>query len=163
MDLEELQEYANVTLEKKGNPVEPLPPIKAYVRYLYQAEREGLRDPFEPFFFGSAEVDATDTLNDSIQDEYMNEVLTHNREELEYFELDSLRMVGIMNDSNAMWGIIEDQDGVVYKVAAGNYLGRNYGKIQSIEEREISLREIVQDSSGRWSERLAIIALTEEQ
>ena len=71
-------------------------------------------------------------------------------------------MVGIVQNSREMWGIIRDQDGVVYRVAEGNYLGRNYGKIKNIREREILLREIVQDSNGRWSERAASISLSEE-
>ena len=161
-DLEELKAYADETLAKKGSAVEPLPPIKAYVRYLYQGEITGLRDPFDPFFFGNTEMDAADSIDKSTQNKYINEVLTHNREELEYHELDSLRMVGIVENSKEMWGIIRDQDGVVYRVAEGNYLGRNYGKIKDIKEREILLREIVQDSNGRWSERAASISLSEE-
>ena len=161
-DLEELQAYADQTLAKKGSAVEPLPPIKAYVRYLYQGEIAGLRDPFDPFFFGNTEMDAADSIDKSTQNKYINEVLTHNREELEYHELDSLRMVGIVENSKEMWGIIRDQDGVIYRVAEGNYLGRNYGKIKNIREREILLREIVQDSNGRWSERAASISLSEE-
>jgi len=161
--MEELQKYVDTTLAKQGSPVEPLPPIKAYVRYLYQGEIAGLRDPFEPFFFGNSDVDAADTIDKSIQNQYINEVLTHNREELEFFELDSLRMVGIVEGSKKMWGIIRDQDGIVYRVSEGNYIGRNFGKILSIKEREILLREIVQDSTGRWNERAASIALSEEQ
>lgn len=161
-DIEELQIYVDKTLAKQGKPVEPLPPIKAYVRYLYQGELTGLRDPFEPFFFGSTEVDAADSIDKSIQSEYMNEVLTHNREELEYHELDTLRMVGIVKNSDDMWGIVRDPEGIVYRVSKGNYLGRNFGKIRSIKEREILLREIVQDSNGRWSERPASISLSEE-
>ena len=161
-DIDELQDYVDNTLAKQGSPVEPLPPIKSYVRYLYQGEIAGLRDPFDPFFFGNTEVDAADSIDKSIQSEYMNEVLTHNREELEYYELDSLRMVGIVRDSETMWGIIRDQDGIVYRVSKGNYLGRNFGKILSIEEREISLREIIQDSNGRWNERPASISLSED-
>ena len=161
-DLGELQAYVDETLSKKGSAVEPLPPIKAYVRYLYQGEIAGLRDPFDPFFFGNTEIDAADSIDKSTQNKYINEVLTHNREELEYHELDSLRMVGIVENSKEMWGIIRDQDGVVYRVAEGNYLGRNYGKIKNIREREILLREIVQDSNGRWSERAASISLSEE-
>ena len=161
-DLEELQIYVNETLAKQGSPVEPLPPIKAYVRYLYQGEDAGFRDPFDPFFFGNTELDAADSIDKSTQNKYINEVLTHNREELEYHELDSLRMVGIVQNSEEMWGIIRDQDGVVYRVAEGNYLGRNYGKLGNIKEREILLREIGQDSNGRWSERPASISLSEE-
>ena len=75
-DLEELQAYADETLAKKGSAVEPLPPIKAYVRYLYQGEIAGLRDPFDPFFFGNTEMDAADSIDKSTQNKYINEVLT---------------------------------------------------------------------------------------
>ena len=161
-DMDQLQNYVKITLAKEGKPVEALPPIKPYERYLYQSEKAGLRDPFDPFFFGGQQLDSSNLLLDSKQDRYTNEILTHKREELEYFELDSLRMVGSVRDRTLIWGIVKDQEGIVYRVKVGNYLGRNYGKIQLIEENRITLREIIKDTTGRWSERVANIALSDE-
>ena len=110
------------------------------MRYLYTAEKEGF-DPFEPFLFL---VGKSEALEDNGQDHYTQEILTHNKEELEYFELDSLRMVGTLEESGKLWGIIKDQDGLIYKVSEGNYMGRNFGKVNTINEGEIRLREIIQ-------------------
>jgi Tfp pilus assembly protein PilP len=41
-------------------------------------------------------------------------------------------------------------------------MGRNIGKIINVFEDRIELREIVQDSNGRWDERQAAIVLIEE-
>lgn len=161
-EMAELQKYTENTLAKPGRPVEPLPPIKPYVRHLYTAEKEGLRDPFEPFFFGISGGESPESLKDNGQDRYTQEILTHNKEELEYFELDSLRMVGTLEESGKLWGIIRDQDGLIYKVSRGNYMGRNYGKIERISEGEISLREIIQSPGGKWAERTARLSLEEE-
>ena len=161
-EMAELKRYTKSTLAKPGRPVEPLPPIKPFVRYLYTAEKEGLRDPFEPFFFGISGGETSETLEDSGQDRYTQEILTHNKEELEYFELDSLRMVGTLEESGKLWGIIKDQDGLIYKVSEGNYMGRNFGKVNTINESEIKLREIIQGPNGKWAERTAKLSLENE-
>lgn len=161
-EMAELKRYTKSTLAKPGRPVEPLPPIKPFVRYLYTAEKEGLRDPFEPFFFGISGGEASETLEDNGQDRYTQEILTHNKEELEYFELDSLRMVGTLEESGKLWGIIKDQDGLIYKVSKGNYMGRNFGKVNTINEGEIRLREIIQGPNGKWAERTAKLSLEGE-
>ncbi len=160
-EMAELKKYAESTLAKPGRPVEPLPPIKPFVRYLYNAEKEGLRDPFEPFFFGISGGESSESLEDNGQDRYVQEILTHNKEELEYFELDSLRMVGTLEESGKLWGIIRDQDGLIYKISNGNYMGRNFGKVEAIEEGEIRLREIIQGPNGKWAERAAKLSLEE--
>ena len=41
-------------------------------------------------------------------------------------------------------------------------MGSNYGKILNIQEDRIDLREIIKDSQGRWEERQATLALSEE-
>ena len=161
-EMTELRQYTKDTLAKPGRPVEPLPPIKPFVRYLYDAEKEGLRDPFEPFFFGTSGGESAETLEESGQDRYAQEILTHNKEELEYFELDSLRMVGTLEESGKLWGIVRDQDGLIYRVSKGNYMGRNFGKVETINESGIKLREIIQSPGGKWAERAAKLSLEEE-
>ena len=66
-----------------------------------------------------------------------------------------------MNDAT-LWGIVLDTGGVVHRVTVGNYLGRNNGKIIAIEENEIALREIINDSNGDLVERAANLALAED-
>ena len=92
----------------------------------------------------------------------IKEMLTHNAEELERSELDSLRMVGIMENNDELWGIIRDFAGAVHRIQIGNYMGTNFGKVLNIQEDRIDLREIVKNPQGRWEERQATVALSEE-
>ena len=161
-DMGDLERYTEEILARPGGRIEPLPPIKPYERYLYQAAELGLRDPFRSFIQAKEDVEAIKPANDPEQQKYANEIMTHNREELETYELDSLRMTGILENSSELWGIVRDPVGVVHRVQVGNYLGRNYGKILNIQEDRIDLREIVKDSQGRWEERQATLALYDE-
>lgn len=52
-------------------------------------------------------------------------------------------------------------DNLLYQVRPGNYLGQNYGRIMKVDETEVVLREIVQDSAGEWIERTATLQLQE--
>lgn len=161
-DMSDLESYVQEVLSRPGGRIEPLPPIKPYERYLYQAGNLELRDPFKSFLIREEKKKAVTAVDDPEQRKFTTEILTHNREDLEQYELDALRMVGILEDKKILWGIVLDGEGVVHRVQVGNYLGRNYGKILNIQEDRIDLREIVKDSEGRWEERQASLALYEE-
>jgi len=49
----------------------------------------------------------------------------------------------------------------VYRVKAGNYMGQNFGLVTGITESEVQLRELVQDASGDWTERVSTLQLQE--
>ncbi len=90
-----------------------------------------------------------------------NEIQNRNREELERFELDSLRMVGTLQNEENNWGIVVDPGGIVHRVKTGNYVGLNIGRITSIAEEQIEVREIIKDNSGRYEERMVLLPLIE--
>ena len=162
-DKTDLENYVAEVLSRKGGQIEPLPPIKPYARYLYQSADKQLRDPFTPFQELEAQKEEVAPATDALQQAFADEIMAHNREELEAFELDSLRMVGTLRDNDELWGIIRDNAGTVHRVQIGNYLGRNFGKILDIQEDRIDLREIVKDADGRWEERQASLALLEDE
>jgi len=161
-DMTDLENYTEEVLARKGGGIEPLPPIKPYERYLYRALELGLRDPFRSFVEEKTAKQKVDPAVDAEQQKYAAEIATHNREELEGYELDALRMVGVLERAETLWGIVRDQGGVVHRVQVGNYLGRNFGKITNIQEDRIDLREIIKDGQGRWEERAASLALSDE-
>ncbi|MEM7540954.1 MAG: pilus assembly protein PilP [Pseudomonadota bacterium] len=161
-DMSDLENYVAEVLSRKGGTIEPLPPIKPHDRYLYQSAQLDRRDPFQSFF-DIRELESQETqVDDADQQQFIDEIMTHNREELENFELDSLRMVGVIENIENLWGIIRDSQGIVYRVQVGNYMGTNFGKITNIQEDRIELREIIKDSSGRYDEREAVLVLAEE-
>lgn len=85
----------------------------------------------------------------------------HNPEELERFALDSLRMVGTLDQQDEQWGLVKGPDGVIHRVKVGNFMGKNYGKIVELSEQRIHLLEKVSDGRGQWQEREAEISLSE--
>jgi len=157
-DISDLDAWTKEVLSRPGGRIKPLPAIKPYEAYTYQGSEEGKRDPFEPFY-RQREAQKEEVADSGLTPEMEQEIKSRNREELEQFELDSLKMVGTMDDNNEEWGIILDPDGVVHRVSVGNYMGRNIGKITNIFEDHIELREIVKTPQGRWEERQASIAL----
>jgi type IV pilus assembly protein PilP len=160
-DTSDLETYTRAVLARKGGQIEPLPEMKPYERYLYQSAQAGARDPFEPF--NNTGQDLVSAKAESrAQTKYLYEIQERNREELEQFELDSLRMVGTLQGEKDLWGIVLDREGTVHRVRVGNYLGRNYGKVIHIDENQINLRELISDEQGGWLERFASLALIEE-
>jgi type IV pilus assembly protein PilP len=51
----------------------------------------------------------------------------------------------------------------LYRVRQGNYIGQNFGFITQITDSSVTLKEIVQDGTGDWSERVSTLQLLEEE
>ena len=81
------------------------------------------------------------------------------KEELENYSLDSLRMVGTLMQVDTMWALVKTKDKTIYRVKAGNYMGRNDGRITRITENKIELTELVRDRQRGYRERQATLAL----
>ncbi|MDD2546662.1 MAG: pilus assembly protein PilP [Burkholderiaceae bacterium] len=86
--------------------------------------------------------------------------MARRKEALEAFPLDVMSMVGSLNKKGSPTALLK-VDNLLYQVRVGNYLGQNYGKIVSISETSIRLREIVQDATGDWTERSTSLDLQE--
>ena len=163
-DMTDLEQQVSNIMSKPGGRIEPIPEIKPYEAYVYESGKEGARNPFKQFYVQEQSVaieDQEGPVDDGLTEEMRNEIQNRNREELESFELDSIRMVGTLQNEENNWGIVIDPGGVVHRVKTGNYVGLNIGKITSIEEEQIEVREIVKDSSGRYQERSVLLPLTE--
>jgi type IV pilus assembly protein PilP len=44
-------------------------------------------------------------------------------------------------------------------VKVGDYLGQNYGRVTKVEETRVEIRELVQDATGEWVTRSAVLQL----
>jgi type IV pilus assembly protein PilP len=160
-DQSDLQAFVAEVQSRAGGCIEPLPVMKPSERYLYQSAEAARRDPFEAYYEVKRVSPAERQVSDA-QRRFLQEIQTHNPEELENFELDSLRMVGTLQNLGSLWGIVRDGDGTVHRVTTGSYMGRNYGKVIRIAEERIEVREIVGDGQGGWDERPASLALFTE-
>ncbi len=159
----DLQEYIAEILARPGGRIEPLPEIKPYEAYTYQSSGQDARDPFKLFYQKDEEMLREEQENSGLTKEMEAEVRHRNKEELEKFELDSLRMVGTIEkeSEDIIWAIIQDPDGELFRIRVGNYMGQNTGKVLRVFEDRVELREIFRSSQGRWEERDETIKLVE--
>src|SRR5579862_5569013 len=145
---DELTRFIEDTKKEPGGRVEPLPEIKPYETFVYAAS--DIRSPFVPSSPGSG-AGLAGVRPDS----------KRNREFLEQYSLDTLKMVGTLRLGGQMFGLVETKDGLVHRVAVGEHMGQAEGKITEISPSRISLVEIVPDSLGGYMERPAALALNE--
>lgn len=163
-DMSDLEKQVSKIMSKPGGRLEPLPEIKPYEAYVYESGKSGARNPFKRFYVVEQSLaieESEGPVDDGLTEEMRNEIQNRNREELEGFELDSIKMVGTLQNEDNHWGIVLDPGGIVHRVKTGNYIGLNIGKITSIQEEQIEVREIIKDNSGRYGERKALLPLTE--
>ena len=146
----ELDEFIAATKKESGGDVAPLPEVKPYQSFAYEAQT--LRSPFLPGSPGGGGNGAGPSVRPDSK---------RNREFLEQFSLDTLRMVGTLKLGGQNFGLVKTKDGLVHRVLPGNHLGQSEGKIVSIEPSKISLVEIVPDGLGGYMERPASLALNE--
>jgi type IV pilus assembly protein PilP len=142
----DLQQWIAETKKKPGGHIEPLPEVKPYETFTYSAM--SLRSPFQP----QGPTTGQANLRPSVR---------RNREFLEGFSLDTLKMVGTFKVGSAFYGLVQSKDGLVHKVQPGNYIGQNDGKITEITSGKISITEIIPDGLGGYIERPASLALAD--
>ncbi|HHH39640.1 MAG TPA: pilus assembly protein PilP [Sedimenticola sp.] len=151
-DMRDLKQYVKEVKARKQGRIEPLPEIRQIETFVYQpADR---RSPFAKADQGEEEV---------IQASGTGIAPDPNRrkEELENYALDSMRMVGTLEQADTMWALIRTRDKTIYRVKAGNYIGKNHGQITQVTETKVELTEIVPDGRGGYRERQASLALKE--
>jgi type IV pilus assembly protein PilP len=145
---DDLNNFIQETKHEPGGRVEPLPEIKPYETFVYSDSE--MRSPFMPSAPGAGAGLAG-----------VRPDQKRNREFLEQFSLDTLKMVGTLRLGGSMYGLVQTKDGLVHRVAVGEHMGQAEGKITEISPSKISLIEIVPDSLGGYMERPAGLALNE--
>lgn len=154
-DRSDLEQFVAAEKAKKPGPIEPLPQIKPYETFVYDAQ--DVRSPFTPDSSGGPQPgERQDGDGSGIQPDF-----NRPKEYLEQFSLDGLQMVGTIEAKGQKFALVADPDGAVHRVLPGNYLGQNHGKITGIGETEIRIMEIIPDGLGGWMEHQAAIGLDE--
>ena len=148
-DTSDLQTFIAQTKSAHVGSVKPIPQFKPYESFSYSAAE--LRDPFV------ATVDLED--DGSTKTSLLNPDSSRPRQPLEVFPLDTLSMVGTLEQNSEHWGLIKDPQNIVHRVQVGHYMGQSEGRIIEISESAIHLVEIVPDGIGGYIERDASIAI----
>ncbi len=150
-DFSDLQAFMEETRARPAGKIEPLPRFKPYEAFTYSAS--SLRSPFQP----PVRIDLTQRQKGS-QDIKPDE--NRVRQFLEGFNIEGFEMVGVLSNSQGMQALIRGA-GSVHRVKVGDYLGRNHGRVTSIEEGRVDVVEIVPDGEGGWLERPRTLSLPE--
>jgi len=143
-----LQKYIQTVKARPPHPIEPIPVFNKPEVFTYAAEKE--RNPFAPY------VDMRADNHSQGPDR------NRPKEPLEAFPLDALKIVGTMNVKDHLWALITAPDGKIYKARTGNYLGQNYGKIESIASDGLHITEMV-NISGEWEKKPAKLLIGTEE
>jgi type IV pilus assembly protein PilP len=147
------QELAELTKDFGGR-VDPLPEVKPYEPVPYTAE--GQVDPFRP-----ERIDvARNRLNPGANSARVEKERDRPKEPLEAFPLESIQMMGTITLDKETFALVKAGPNL-YRVRKGNYMGQNFGVVTGIDEAQISLKELVQDSGGEWVERTSSLQLVE--
>lgn len=150
-EFQDLHDFVNNAGADMRGKVDPPPEIKPYEPFFYD-NSEALPNPFAP---------RKQDLRTSGLPGLNQPDLNRHREALEEFPLDGLKMVGFLQQGKTDFAVIRSPDGKLHRVKVGNYLGQNFGQITSIDETEVQLKEMIQDSAGDWSERMSSLQLVE--
>jgi len=150
-DFADLQSFMDEVKAKPKGAIEPLPKFQAYEAFTYNAA--SLRSPFQP----PIKIDL-------IQREKGSKEIKPDearvKQFLEGFNIETFEMVGTLKNETGAFALVKGAGGV-HRVRAGDYLGRNHGKIMTIDESKIEVMEIVPDGEGGWLERPRTLPLKE--
>jgi type IV pilus assembly protein PilP len=145
------QELNAMTKDLRGR-VDPLPQVRPYEPVPYTSE--ALIDPFRPERIEVAKAGGPPVIKGRAPD------TNRPKEPLEAFALESIQMLGTITQGPETYALVKAGSNL-YRVKKGNYMGQNFGVITSIDEGQISLKEIVQDGTGEWTERVSSLQLVE--
>ena len=150
-DFADLQGFMNDVKAKPKGAIEPLPKFQAYEAFTYNAA--ALRSPFQP----PIKIDLVQREKGSKE---IKPDETRVKQFLEGINIETFEMVGTLKNETGAYALVKGAGGV-HRVRAGDYLGRNHGRIMTIDESKIDVMEIVPDGEGGWLERPRTLPLKE--
>ena len=154
---EDLNGFVDEIRARPKGKIEPLPEFKTYQAFTYSAANR--RSPFEL----PQDIKAAAFVEP--EDNNVKPNPDRPRELLENYAITDLRMVGTLKraENATLWALVNDNVGGVHRVRAGQYMGKNHGRVIAIKEGQIDLVEIVPNGRGGWVELPRSLALEEQK
>lgn len=153
-EMRDLQDYAEEVKSREPPGIDPIPEVKPYQSFNYQAN--SARNPFDASIFQAKIVQNIRKTNSNVSPDP-----NRTPEFLENFPLDTLRMVGTLEQKGSLWALVQTPEKTIQRISKGNYLGQNNGKVLNVSDAGIKLEEIIPDGFGGWRKRDGSIALSE--
>ncbi|HDP88946.1 MAG TPA: pilus assembly protein PilP [Thioalkalivibrio sp.] len=149
-NMSDLRAYVDEVKARKTAPPKAIPDIKPYESFTYP---DHTKNPFDTRILAAA----PDPVNLNIPEIDADRP----REFLESFPLDSLKLVGTLEQASTLWALIRTPDGTIQRVTHENYMGQNNGKIIEITPSRLTLKEYIRDEFGGYIERETAVAISE--
>lgn len=149
-NMDDLRTYVDEVKARKTAPPKAIPDIKPYESFAYP---EHTRNPFDSSILAATPAPVNLNIPEIDAD--------RPREYLESFPLDSLKLVGTLEQANTLWALIRTPDGTIQRVTHDNYMGQNNGKIITITPTRLTLKEYIRDEFGGYIERETAVAISE--
>ncbi|MEI6893622.1 MAG: pilus assembly protein PilP [Colwellia sp.] len=127
--------------------IEPMPEVNAFIHIAYSAD--DLRSPFvlpKPKAIQQKMQQMAGCLSPNVN---------RRKQPLEKYALSDLTMRGTLGDADKLWALLEASDLSLHRVALGNYLGLNNGRITQVSAKIVNIMELAPDGAGCWVEREA--------
>ncbi|GGI91138.1 pilus assembly protein PilP [Legionella impletisoli] len=144
----ELRNYMQEVKSRPSKPIEPIPEFETPEKFTYP-EQQNRRSPFKQIKVVEKEDVQAPNIN-------------RPKQPLEAFPLDALKFVGIVKVNSTIWGLISQPDGLITRVKAGDYMGKNFGRITQITNDTIKLEETIQ-VGGKWEKRPITLKLNKPE
>lgn len=154
-DLDEVQGWMDKTRADTPRRVGKIDEPKSFVPFRYEAKLD--YDPFSSSKLMVAAANLKDRSKSGLSPD-----LNRRREALESFPLDTIKLVGHLSNKTSGTVALLSVGEVVYQANVGNYIGQNFGRIVSITETEMGIKELVRDAAGDWVEQNTTISLEDE-
>ena len=154
--MSDTQSWMEAERNKARPAVQPLPEPKPYVAVGYTAPVGA-----EPFNMARL-VQAINAANANSPTSALYRSVTEGRrkEPLEAYPLDSMHYVGMLKKNGGVVALVK-VDSLLYQVRVGDFMGQNFGRVITIDESHVALREVAQDAVGEWVERNTTLNLQE--
>lgn len=151
-DYTDIDQFIADARSKPQGVIDPIPVFKPYKAFRYNAASK--RAPFDV----PVQVQQISSL---YQQSNVKPDEKRVKEQLETINLESISMVGTLEQNGKRWGLLDDGSGSVHQVLVGNFVGRNHGRIVEIAPDSIAVVEIVANGPESWVERPRSLRLKE--
>lgn len=147
----DLQAYMDNIRQGAVPNAEPLPPLPALSHTDYYGRE--YRDPFVTMPTGQAREPAPQSRNcpQPPRDRVPSV--------LQQVGLDQMSLRGVFNRDGARIALIVTNDGRLHRVAVGDYLGLNFGRVSGISSDRVTLREWIATGDGCWQQQETYLSL----
>ena len=151
-DYADLQGFMDKAKAPSTHSIESIVEWPLYESFAYEAS--AFRSPFQPIVQlesgGLSKVNAHALQPDQARAKHI----------LEGFPIENLEMVGVLSNSRGSYALLRSSNGV-YRVAVGDYVGVNHGRVHAITASRIEVVEIIADAEEGWLEQSHTLVLQE--